>query len=133
MFRLNIDILYLIFFEELQDDKKTLYSCLLVNKTWSEIIIPILWKDPWKDGNEKLLFNVIISYLSNESRNNLIQGIDFLTNHPYQKPLFDYIIFCRHLNFIEIERIIDMYIHLEEQRFSIKNDIINSFINEKTR
>ena len=53
---LNRDVLYLIF-EELQDDKQTLHSCIFVNKLWCEIIVPILWKDPWKyvGINEKLL------------------------------------------------------------------------------
>ena len=39
MLKLNIDVLYLIF-QEFQDDRKTLHSCLLVNKTWCEIIVP---------------------------------------------------------------------------------------------
>jgi len=47
MSNLNKDVLYLMF-EELQNDEKTLYSCLLVSKTWCEVIIPILWKNPWK-------------------------------------------------------------------------------------
>ncbi|EXX66822.1 hypothetical protein RirG_120110 [Rhizophagus irregularis DAOM 197198w] len=56
MSQLNTDILYLIF-KELQYDKKSLVSCLRVNKTWCEIIIPILWKNPW-DGKKKLLLNM---------------------------------------------------------------------------
>src|SRR5581483_2929265 len=100
MFKLNEDILYLIF-KELQVnryDDENLFSCLTVNKTWCEAIIPILWRNPWKYlKRKKLLINLIISHLSDESRNNLKnQGIDFLTNS-YQKPLFDYISFCRHL------------------------------------
>jgi hypothetical protein len=47
MSNLNRDVLYLII-EQLQDDANTLCSCLLVNKTWCEIIIPILWKNLWK-------------------------------------------------------------------------------------
>ncbi|RIA92270.1 hypothetical protein C1645_820966 [Glomus cerebriforme] len=100
---LNRDVFYLIL-EELKDDKKTLYSCLLVNKTWCEIIIPILWKNPWKnlkERNKQLLLDVIISNQSN------------------QKRLFNYISFCRHLNLIEI---IDATI----------DGIINLFINENT-
>src|ERR1700723_174108 len=100
---LNIDFFYLIL-KEFQDDLKTLYSCLLVNKTWCKIIIPILWKDPWKflkwrNVNKEFLLNAIILQLSDESRNNLKSlGIYFLENS-YQKPLFDYISFCKHLNF----------------------------------
>src|SRR5438046_1302425 len=61
MSKLYGDVLYLIL-QELQDDKITLHSCLLVNKTWCEMVIPILWKNPWKNlkrENEKLLLNVI--------------------------------------------------------------------------
>ncbi|CAB4439448.1 unnamed protein product [Rhizophagus irregularis] len=47
MSKLNRDVLYLIF-KELHDDKYTLHSCLLVNKTWCEVAIPILWRNPWK-------------------------------------------------------------------------------------
>ncbi|PKK79010.1 hypothetical protein RhiirC2_769605 [Rhizophagus irregularis] len=132
MFRLNRDILYLIFYKELQNDKNTLYSCFLVNKTWCEIIIPILWKNPWKEGNEKLLYNIIFSYLSNDLKNKLKQqDKDFFLTNSYKKPFFDYISFCKHLNFIEIERIINIY--MEKHGILIKNDIINAFINERTR
>ncbi|PKK60170.1 hypothetical protein RhiirC2_793724 [Rhizophagus irregularis] len=65
MSNLNNDILYLIF-EELQDDDNTLYSCLLVNKTWCETTVPILWKDPWKrlkNGKERSLLNNHIKIL----------------------------------------------------------------------
>ncbi|CAG8509572.1 4967_t:CDS:2 [Rhizophagus irregularis] len=91
---LNRDILYLIF-KRLQNDKKTLLLCLSVNRTWCEVIIPILWKNPWKylKKKKRLLLNVIVSHLSNESKNDLMsQGVDFLIDC-YQKPLFDYIKF----------------------------------------
>ncbi|PKC06272.1 hypothetical protein RhiirA5_419784 [Rhizophagus irregularis] len=113
---LNRDVLYLIF-KDFQNDKKSLFSCLSVNKTWSEIIISILWINPWKylkRGNEKLLSNVIISHISNKSN---------------KKPLFNYISLCRHLNLNEIERIFNNHNHFEE----IKNDILNLFINENTK
>jgi hypothetical protein len=99
MSKLNKDVLYLIF-EELKDDKMTLLSCLLVNRTWCEMIIPILWKDPWKrlgQGREKSLTNVIISHLLDETRKK------FLKN-PYKRPLFDYISFCKTLDLCYIKR-----------------------------
>ncbi|RIA81212.1 hypothetical protein C1645_881730 [Glomus cerebriforme] len=133
MSKLNNDIIYLIF-EKLQDDKKTLLLCLLVNKTWCEMIVPVLWRDPWKylkNGNEKLLINVIISHLSSQLRNNLSQEIDFLKNS-YQKPLFDYISFCRHLKLYEIEKIINI-INKKSLIPNIENEIFKLFINEKTK
>ncbi|RIA97740.1 hypothetical protein C1645_813608 [Glomus cerebriforme] len=102
---LNLDVLYLIF-KELQDCGPALYSCLLVNKTWCEMIIPILWKNPWKlinKGKEQLFLNVIISHLSDESKDNLNnQGMKI----SYQRPLFDYISFCKHLNLKDVVNLI---------------------------
>ena len=73
MLKLNKDVLFLIF-EELQNDKASLLSCLLVNRTWCEIIVLILWKNPWfyikELEKKKSQFNVIISHLSNETKEN---------------------------------------------------------------
>ncbi|RIA80453.1 hypothetical protein C1645_882157 [Glomus cerebriforme] len=127
------DILYLIF-EELENDKKTLRSCLSINKTWCEMIVPVLWKNPWKylkSGKGKLLLKVIISHLSDKSRNDLIQRFNFLKNL-YQKPLFDYISYCKILNFNEIKKII----HTIDEKSDIpiiENAIINLLINKNTK
>ncbi|RIA92252.1 hypothetical protein C1645_820935 [Glomus cerebriforme] len=133
----NVDVLYLIF-GQLQDDKKSLRSCLLVNKTWCKLVVPILWKDPWKFlkwGKEILLLSVIISHLSEESKNEFCQDINFLKSS-YQKPLFNYISFCRHLNLNAINRIIDtiyIIIYSKSKISFIKNKIINLFISENTK
>ncbi|RGB33215.1 hypothetical protein C1646_761993 [Rhizophagus diaphanus] len=135
MLKLNNDILYLIF-NELQDDKKALYSYLTVNKTWCETIVPILWRNPWNWKHlkgRKLLLKVIISHLSEESRNNLkIQEIDFLTNH-YQKPLFNYIRFCRHLDLSSLNRSISITVDNHIDKSAFWKEILNLFINENTR
>ncbi|RIA84520.1 hypothetical protein C1645_879878 [Glomus cerebriforme] len=133
MSKLNRDILYLIF-EELQNDKRSLSSCLSVNKIWCEIIIPILWKNPWKylkhKEKELLLLNVIISHLSDESKNNLkSQG----WTNSYQRPLFDYISFCRHLNLYKIKIIIERSASDEESISILENEIFNLFINENIK
>src|ERR1044072_4117148 len=123
MSKLNRDVFYSIF-EESQDDKSTLYSCLLVDKTWCEMVVPVLWKDPWKSLNErkmKLLLNVIISHLPTESRNNLSQRVNFLTSS-YDKPFFDYISFCKHLNLSEIEKMLEKF-----QIPDIKEEIFDLF------
>ncbi|GBC07735.1 hypothetical protein RclHR1_07660011 [Rhizophagus clarus] len=117
--KLNRDVLYLISVE-LQDDKSTIYSCLLVNKTWCEIIIPMIWRNPWKylkSGKEKLLLNVMLSHLT-------------LTN---KRPLFNYINFCKHLNLNKIQQIIRTTIHEEIEMKKTENDIFNLFINENTK
>ncbi|RIA84519.1 hypothetical protein C1645_879876 [Glomus cerebriforme] len=132
MLKLNRDVLYLIF-KELEDDIRTLYLCLLVNKTWCNTIIPILWKNPWKyylkTEKEKLLLDVIISHLSDKSKNYLRSlEIQILET----KPLFDYISYCKHLNLNEIIRIIDT-VYPIIGKYIIKNEVFILFIDGNTK
>ena len=95
-------------------DKKSLHLCLSVNRTWCEIIVPILWKDPWKylkREKEKLLLRIIISHLPDKSRNKVCQDILLFTNSYVkydERPLFNYISFCRHLDFYKLKNVIIM-------------------------
>jgi hypothetical protein len=133
MTKLNRDVLYLIL-KEFHNNKEALYSCLLVNKTWYEIIIPILWKNPWKFYlnylDKQYLLNAIISHLSNESKNNLYsQGINFSTNI-HKRPLIKYISFCRHLNLGKIK---EMIMKSVMESAIIMNEIFYLFVNENTK
>jgi hypothetical protein len=66
MLQLNEDVLFLTF-EELKDDKESLYSCLLVNRTWCEIAVPILWRNSkivtLSEKATNALLNVIFFHL----------------------------------------------------------------------
>ena len=91
MVNLNKDVLFLIF-KELQSDKLSLYWCLLVNRTWCEVAVSVLWKVPVRNyithKSDRRLFylskSLIYLYSSDESR-------DILKNHGIyvcnQKPL----------------------------------------------
>ncbi|RIA89666.1 hypothetical protein C1645_824484 [Glomus cerebriforme] len=133
MSKLSKDVLYLIL-EEFQDDKKNLCSFLSVNKTWCKIIIPILWKNLWKYlKDEEKFLNVIISHLSKKSKNELkSKGINFMKNS-YQKLLFNYIIFCRHLNLNNLNEIINNIIIKRSEISIIQKEIFKLFINSNTK
>src|ERR1043165_4625139 len=109
MSKLNKDILLLLF-EELQDDSKSLFSSLMINRTWCETAIPVLWRDPWrydiKYNNKSYLFTILISYLPSNIKEYLAsEGIQ-LPSMSYQSLLFDYLSFCRSINVNIISRII---------------------------
>src|SRR5687767_9335537 len=100
MSKLNKDILFLLF-EELQNDSKSLFSCLLVNKLWCETVIPILWRDPWRYEDNinyiknNSLYRIITLSLPNDIK-------EFLTNQgipiSHQLLSFDYLSFCKSIN-----------------------------------
>ncbi|EXX60171.1 uncharacterized protein OCT59_017666 [Rhizophagus irregularis] len=102
MSKLIKDILFIIF-NELQDNSKSLFSCLMVNRLWCENVIPILWKNPWCYNNinyynKNYLFMIIASYLSEDIKEYLmIHGIQ-LPSFSYQSLLFDYLSFCKSIN-----------------------------------
>ena len=71
-------------------DYKTLYSCILVNKQWHYINIPILWENPfYSKGSIKIIINCLL-----EEDKDFLAGtkLDFkLLEKP---PLYNYARFC---------------------------------------
>ncbi|UZO00044.1 uncharacterized protein OCT59_001298 [Rhizophagus irregularis] len=101
MSKLNKDILFLIF-EELREDSKSLFSCLMINRLWCETAIPILWRNPW-------CYN------------------EFITNQEIQLPsgsnqslLFDYFSYCRSVNVNIIKEIISIGSDLDYNQFNMQ-------------
>ncbi|PKY56026.1 hypothetical protein RhiirA4_475990 [Rhizophagus irregularis] len=136
MLRLCNDIIFLVL-EEFQDDIKSLFSCLLINKTWCEAAVPILWRNPFKqflitDESLKILFNVILSHLSEKSRNNVKnQGIDLFE---FQRPLFNYISFWKHLNLNFLKYMIIKNVTIEmSNRYIVGDEVLKLFINNDTK
>src|ERR1700722_11199315 len=111
MSELNKDILFLIF-EELQEDSKSLFSCLMVNRLWCETVVPILWRNPWRYdinySNKIYLFVISTCYLPNNIKEILTrQGIQ-LPPISFQSLSFDYFSFCKSINVNIINKTISM-------------------------
>ena len=83
-----------IIFNELYD-RNSLHSCLLVNKEWCNIVVPILWNRYSWSKSEKKLFNIILSCLPSSSKQLLSDNDIKLPSTIILKPsLFNYISFC---------------------------------------
>ncbi|PKC56220.1 hypothetical protein RhiirA1_474315 [Rhizophagus irregularis] len=131
------DVLYLIT-KNLQNDSISLYSFLLVNKIWCEVAVPVLWKIPGRIPLTKkavsIIFNVILSHLSEDSRDILKkQGIDYLFTEAYRPPSFNYIIFWRHLDLQLLENMIKLRNVKESNINIIINELSKLFINKNTK
>jgi hypothetical protein len=86
--------------EYLEEDKATLFSCLLVNRLWCRISVKILWKDfripikgrPYYYNHNLLPLTILINCLPNESK-------DLIHKKPILKtPLFNYVSFLKVLS-----------------------------------
>jgi hypothetical protein len=129
---LNKDILFLIF-EELQENSKSLFSCLMVNRLWCENAIPILWRNPWcynaiDYSNKSSLFIIIAHYLFDNIKK-------FITNQKIQLPLaiqqsllFDYLSYCRSINVNTINSVISIGSSLGHNQFFMQQEFYYFFM-----
>ncbi|GBB95812.1 hypothetical protein RclHR1_02620003 [Rhizophagus clarus] len=79
-------------FKYLKDDKPTLFTCILINRSWSEVAIPILWARPFENpmyGNNINIFWTYISCLPIEKKV-LLANKGIKLSNPKKKPLFEY-------------------------------------------
>src|ERR1051325_5092843 len=131
MNKLNIDCLVLIFD---QADKNSLYSCLLVNKEWCNIVVPILWKTfSWWERHvgEKKLFNTILSCLPNSSKQILSDnGVQLPSTILSNSPLFDYISFCKFPSAQTINKIIKTVEHPAKSYNLFEQEIYKLFVSK---
>ncbi|GBB86258.1 hypothetical protein RclHR1_01270004 [Rhizophagus clarus] len=115
------DVLLLIF-TELQEDLTSLYSCILVNRTWYSIAIRVLWKNlsksyanhiPYNKRSLKILFNTISSSLSEQSI--------FLKNKvelSSSRPLYNnYMNFFTHISPLFVNDMVQLLTEDEEENY----------------
>jgi hypothetical protein len=131
MSKLNKDVLLLIF-EELQNNSKILFSCLMVNKLWCETVISILWRNPWcyniNYSKKNYLFAIIAFYLSEDIKTFLMkQGIK-LPSVSLKSLSFDYLSLCRSINIRFINEIISIETFSAYNQFLLQQEIYNIFI-----
>ncbi|RGB37362.1 hypothetical protein C1646_756988 [Rhizophagus diaphanus] len=128
MSKLNKDILFLIF-EELQDNSKFLFSCLMVNRIWCETVVPILWRNPWRYAinyyEKKSLYSIVSSYLSNDIKESLTRKGVKITG---QSLVFDYLTFCKSINVRTIDAIISIGSSSEYNQFLLQEEIYSLLI-----
>jgi hypothetical protein len=134
MSHLVADILLLIF-TELQDHPTSLYSCVLVNKSWYYIAMPILWNFvsitygiPYnqKPETREKLYNLIAHFLPNGPADPLAQNSIILPlNKIPRAPTFNYI---NYLTRITPHLIKDMIKFLIKENSTYKKNILENEI-----
>src|SRR5690349_8231708 len=84
-------------FNNFQTKYKTLFSCLLVNRQWCRLIVPILWSEPTEHFDDKRLIRIYLSALNAEEQALLIPFNIILPSYP--RLLFEYVSYTTSVGF----------------------------------
>jgi hypothetical protein len=102
-------------FQYLENDMKSLYRCMLVNRTWCRINIALLWRRPFEysETTRKYpeLIRTYITCLPKSSKDNICKAGYNIHLHP--RPLFPY---HRYLKELDCEKL-DIAIEEWDERF----------------
>ncbi|PKY19118.1 hypothetical protein RhiirB3_432108 [Rhizophagus irregularis] len=130
-----------------RNDFSTLYSCILINRIWCRLTIPILWENPFSIPTKNYQF--IEMYLNEEDKKKLYEyGINIKipinnnnpnnNNNNNNKTLFNYPNFIKILNLREIQLSIEQWISINcnkkyytESVKLIYKSLFKSFIDNK--
>ncbi|CAG8507337.1 12585_t:CDS:1 [Acaulospora morrowiae] len=93
-------------FRHLKFDKRSLYSCLLVNRFWCRKVVPLIWRRPMpynrKKNNNHVDVGVFIPYFNEDERIGIIKGGITIPDRP--RPFFNYAQFLHILDIEGIEK-----------------------------
>ncbi|GBC33964.2 hypothetical protein GLOIN_2v1871146 [Rhizophagus irregularis DAOM 181602=DAOM 197198] len=113
--------------EYFQNDYSTLHSCILVNKLWCRLAIPLLWENPFSitTGNYNFI-EIYLHYLNDDLKTKLNEYkiIDSLLT---SNTLFNYPSFIRYLNTSKINPSIEMWLRANDVNLNM--DLVFEFIN----
>ncbi|KAF0556219.1 nucleotide-binding oligomerization domain-containing protein 2-like [Gigaspora margarita] len=130
-------------FKYIYTNYPSLFSCLLVNRQWCRIIVPILWREPLKEFDDKRLIRIYLSALNSKEQASLIPFKIILPIYP--RPLFDYasyttyvgLNFCNGIiNWLNSERhdiIIESRRYEDKVETAIKCSLIAMFLRKSKR
>ncbi|POG67099.1 hypothetical protein GLOIN_2v1650344, partial [Rhizophagus irregularis DAOM 181602=DAOM 197198] len=81
------------------DDYSTLHSCLLVNRLWCRLAIPLLWENPFSinTGNYNFI-EIYLHNLNNDDFNTKLNEHNIVNNSVPSNLLFNYPKFLKYLN-----------------------------------
>ncbi|PKC56250.1 hypothetical protein RhiirA1_474273 [Rhizophagus irregularis] len=82
-----------------QNDYSTLYSCLLVNRLWCRLAIPLLWENPFSIRTRNYNFiEIYLRNLNDDDFNTKLNEYKIVNNSLPSNLLFNYTKFLKYLN-----------------------------------
>src|SRR5438094_10569004 len=84
--------------QNFRNDFSTLYSCILVNRLWCRLAIPLLWEDPFSTPTENHAFIEIYLRSLNDDDKAQLYEYGFEINSFPSNSLFNYPSFVKSLS-----------------------------------
>src|SRR5581483_10620124 len=98
--------LLLIIFQYLENDIRTLHSCIQVNRFLCKLLVPYLWRNPMPNTYSLIQMELFIYFFDDEDKESLKQQYEldiFNKEKPY-RPLFNYIRYLKILDLRGVRR-----------------------------
>ncbi|GBC04514.1 hypothetical protein RclHR1_05700009 [Rhizophagus clarus] len=119
--------------KHLENDKKSLHSCVLINRHWCRQSISHLWVEPFtsklSDKSTLSLLRTYFGCLKNEDKILFTLEVgEFLPRYSTTSPFFNYASFLKKLNTRLLGHSVSLWVNLEENLFSSnksKSEITN--------
>ncbi|CAI2169400.1 19177_t:CDS:2 [Funneliformis geosporum] len=115
--KLPSDVLIEIF-SHLEDDYKTLQSCVLVDRIWCENSVPSLWSQPFKDLTPSTIIDVYLNCLTELEKSYLVENDIIGISNRRRVPVFDYVSFLRHLSMGSLYSIVQRWTDRTQTKYS---------------
>ncbi|POG73892.1 hypothetical protein GLOIN_2v1873989 [Rhizophagus irregularis DAOM 181602=DAOM 197198] len=94
----------------LQNDYSTLYSCILVNKLWCRLAIPLLWENPFSIPTKNYKFiEIYLHNLNDDDFNTKLNEYKIVNNSLPSNILFNYPRFLKYLNIYEFIYLVEKW------------------------
>jgi hypothetical protein len=109
------------------NDFSTLHSCILVNRLWCRLVIPLLWENPFSipTGN----YNFIDSYLHTNLNDNLKTKLNEYKINSTSNALFNYSGFIKYLNTREFISFVRKWVENSVKALNIQDTVLLSELN----
>ncbi|PKY27015.1 hypothetical protein RhiirB3_442559 [Rhizophagus irregularis] len=104
-----------------QNDYSTLHSCILVNRLWCRVAIPLLWENPFSISTGNYNFIEIYLYNLNDHLKTKLNEYQIIDCFLPSNTLFNYPSFIRYLNIRKITPSIEKWLEA--------NDVTSKFSN----
>ncbi|POG77692.1 hypothetical protein GLOIN_2v1871144 [Rhizophagus irregularis DAOM 181602=DAOM 197198] len=113
--------------EYFQNDYSTLHSCILVNKLWCRLAIPLLWENPFSITTGNYNFIKVYLYNLNKYLKATLSKYQIIDSLLTSNTLFNYPSFIRYLNIDNINTSINMWLRAND--ITLNMDLVFEFKN----